>query len=531
MQHLSKMRRKIIVATIPLLAIVWLTYRYSFGTDNTFVTNPAIANPVIVDPRICQVWLDRGGREYEQPLDEDCDNSILLPQVGDVNVLGTPQRCVRASSRLDQYRSAVGRGWSDIRWGRLQSECSSATYELPPPEYEMEQIWHWPPHQGSESQTKKSAIVLRTWDDYEYTDDKLAWLRALIVEASLERGGRYRVFFLVNVKDPEVHLDNSSSYARVMRKCVPKEFRDMAFLYNERTLKAWYPHVSEHGAQNQMYQALQIFSHKFPEYDYIWQLEMDLRLTGHIYDTLEESVAFARTQKRHNLWERNGRFYNPTLYNNSYENFVQAVDTEIGDTGVWGPVPTLDFVPQGPQPPLRGTKDWGVGEEADLITFMPMIDPVGTEWVYEHDVHHFADKDATPRRLAIVSITRSSRRLLHLVSEAQQQRGQWLVSEATLETFSLLHGLKAVTIPHPIVFTDDVTPTMEELDANIHKGPPSNKAGGERPSMLYTSKGWVDGPWWGASFWFTGNGAQTMWDAYVGGASLPPMLLHPVKDK
>ncbi|GAP82748.2 hypothetical protein SAMD00023353_0102840 [Rosellinia necatrix] len=315
----------------------------------------------------------------------------------------------------------------------------------------------------------------------------------------------------------------------MMREFVPSEFRDMSFLFNERTLEAWYPKVPEHGAQDQMYQALQIFSHKFPQYEYIWQLEMDLRFTGHVHDTLQSATTFARAQSRHNLWERNGRFYLPGLHNGSYEKFVHDVDSEIGETGIWGPVFTTDFKPRGPRPPPRSEINWGVGEEADLISFMPMIDPRGTDWTYENDIHGFAEGATTPRRFAIISVTRSSRRLLRLVSEAQRRRGQWLASEATLETFSLLHGLKAVTVPHPIAFGNGMV--AEDLDASINKGPPTNRAGGRSPPLLYTNHGWVDGPWWESSYWFTGGGAQRVWDAYVRGEKLPPMLLHPVKEK
>jgi hypothetical protein len=79
----------------------------------------------------------------------------------------------------------------------------------------------------------------------------MAWLRALIAEASLERQNNYRVFFLVNIKDPDVRLEEDGfAYAEMMRKCVPSEFRDMALLFNERTLESWYPDVPEHGFVN-----------------------------------------------------------------------------------------------------------------------------------------------------------------------------------------------------------------------------------------------------------------------------------------
>ncbi|KAI1295782.1 hypothetical protein F5Y03DRAFT_300566 [Xylaria venustula] len=534
MCHGQRLRFVVGTAIISLLVVISLTYQHSFGfedrTDNDLLPAPR-PTP---ETAICQAWSDNHFWTHEEPPFEECDNGIHLPHVGDTNVLGGARKCFRASTRLEQYRSSNGRDWSDINWGRLQSQCISTSNELLSHEEEMQRIWRQPPSQeGERNSTARSepdtAIVLRTWDDYQYTENRLAWLRALIAEASLQRTHRYRVFLLVNIKDPDVHLEeNADDYERLLQKCVPKEFRHMAFLFNERTLKAWYPLIGEYGAQNQMYQALQVFSGKFPEYEFLWQLEMDLRFTSHVHDTLEASTTFARNQSRHNLWERNGRFYNPAVYNHSYENFASAVDDQIFEDGIWGPVPTSDFAPYGTQIPIR-SRDWGIGEEADLITFMPMIDPIGTKWVYENVIHGFADEATTPRRLAIVSITRSSRRLLRLVSDAQRQRGQWLASEATLQTFSLLHGLKAVTVPHPIMFNSDIA--AGELDRHINRGPPSNKAGGDRPSMLYTTEGWIDGPWRQASYWFAGEGPQAFWDMYVGGASLPPMLLHPVKEE
>lgn len=98
--------------------------------------------------------------------------------------------------------------------------------------------------------TGRIAIVLRAWDDYEYTERRLAWLRALISEVSLQRAGRYQVFFLVNVKNSDVHLEDDAAYEQAMLEFVPEEFHDMAIPFNERTLKAWYPLVQEHGFVN-----------------------------------------------------------------------------------------------------------------------------------------------------------------------------------------------------------------------------------------------------------------------------------------
>lgn len=179
---------------------------------------------------------------------------------------------------------------------------------------------------------------------------------------------------------------------------------------------------------------------------------------------------------------------------------------------------------------------------------MPMIDPIGTGWVYEDAIHGFASGASTPRRAAIVSITRSSRRLLRLVDAAQREHGRSVVSEATLETFALLHGLKAVAVPQPIYFgvnnnnnnnkdgdgkgqRGEEMRAARQLAGELNRGPPHSRAGGATPSMLYAKTGWVQGPWWEASYWFTGGGAENLWKEYLEGRRLPPMLLHPVKEK
>ncbi|ETS77227.1 hypothetical protein PFICI_11101 [Pestalotiopsis fici W106-1] len=281
-----------------------------------------------------------------------------------------------------------------------------------------------------------------------------------------------------------------------------------------------------------MYQALQIFSQQFQQFDFVWQLEMHLRLIGHAYEILSSAAVFAQNEPRENLRERNGRFYIPELHDKSNEKFTAAVNEEVGDSGTWGAVNTTDFTPQGPQAPVKAENmAWGIGEDADLFSFMPMIDPIGTNWVCEDRIYGFTDGESTPRRAAFISKTRFSHLLLQLVHEAQSQHGQWLVSEATMETFALMHGLKAVSIPHPIAFanSNDIM-AARKPDQAIHMGPKHSKAGGHNPSLLYTKQGYVAGPWEQSSYWWSGNEAPRIWHQYLGGECLPPMLLHPVKD-
>ncbi|KAI2613275.1 hypothetical protein GGR54DRAFT_331012 [Hypoxylon sp. NC1633] len=462
------------------------------------------------------------------------------PIVGDAASIGNPDQCLVASSRLDQYEASPGRDWSRVRWGEVQKRCATAgNYKAEANDLiTYNTTWFQKPETIDPVPTpapldlgKRTAIILRTWDNYNYTASRKAWLRALIAETALHSGGEFQVFLLVNVKDNANRLDqDAASYEETLRATVPVEFRDMALLYSERVLETWFPQIPNHGAQDQMYQALQIFAHKFPQFAHVWQLEMDLRLTGHVLATLQSATRFARAQPRRNLWERNGRFFVPQLHDGgSWESFAREVDEDVGEDGVWGPERTAGFEPKGPEAPARSERDWGVGEDPDLVSLMPMIDPVGTDWVYEHEFDGFEDGEKTPRRAAFISVTRSSRRLLLLIGEAQRAEGRWLVSEATLETFSLLHGLKAVTVPHPIAFSNGLNASI--VDAEINRGPPHNKAGGSLPSIAYSFHGWIQGPWFRSSYWFASNDASELWQSYLGGRCLPPMFLHPVKDE
>jgi hypothetical protein len=82
-----------------------------------------------------------------------------------------------------------------------------------------------------------------------------------------------------------------------------------------------------------MYQDLQIFCHSLPEFDFIWQLEMDARFTGHVAKMLTSAGNWAKLQFRKNLWERNGRWFIPALWED-YASFSAHIDEELGDSGV-----------------------------------------------------------------------------------------------------------------------------------------------------------------------------------------------------
>nr|POE85541.1 hypothetical protein CFP56_43857 [Quercus suber] len=491
------------------------------------------------------------------PLNVLADDSALpSSRLGTAEVMGghTGQGCVPASDRLGPfghssaksryYAQDKERPWSDLRWGELQAECAARHFDTSTRD---EAITSRKLHRAfpsldkdlndsklDDASTGRTAVVLRTWDAYEYYANQMAWMRAMITELSLDTGGQFQVFILVDVKDQAINLTDEHSYAEVLNRSVPPELQDIALLFNEELLREWYPKVSEHGAQDQMYQALQIFSYTFPEFDYVWQLEMDARFTGNVATSLTNVDNWAKQQPRKNLWERNAQFYIPGLWKD-YSHFAAGVDKEFSDgQGVWGPPQNSELYvqPQGPIPPHKGDSQWGVGEPAELITFAPLIDPVATWWTYENTLQGFEPVSGFPRRMAIVSMTRTSRRLLRLISAKQRATGAWVVSESTPETWSLLHGLKAVYAPHLVTFNfEDGEKTADELDKMLHKGPPESRAGGESAGLLYCPDhgGLPEPRWLRSSYFFWIGLAPEAWWEYTNGTCSYPMLLHPVK--
>lgn len=111
MHYLPVTRRVILGTAIALFAIVSLVYQSSFGLSSTLVSSSATS-------AACQVWPSCQGSSPKQLRYEDCRGISKSPQVGDVNSLGSPLHCLLASSRLDQYHSASGRNWTEVRWGK-----------------------------------------------------------------------------------------------------------------------------------------------------------------------------------------------------------------------------------------------------------------------------------------------------------------------------------------------------------------------------------------------------------------------------
>ncbi|KAK5110096.1 hypothetical protein LTR62_006230 [Meristemomyces frigidus] len=434
----------------------------------------------------------------------------------------------------------------------------------------------------------RTAVIIRTWWDYNYDAEDMFYLRALVNELALHSGTEYVVHFLIHVKDDNKQIwADEDTYNRVLADSLPEEFRGMGTLWSERQMGLIYGGVAEsmyrnlpvHGAYRSTYLPVQYFAHMHPEYDFFWHWEMDIRYTGHFYHLFSKVSEWAQQQPRKGLWERNGRFYIPSEHG-SWEDFRQLVrvQSEHGtaqkssiynklsqDAGsrhpldqesrtpekhVWGPVrptgegDTTADPDKDPQPPTsydRDNYEWGVGEEADFITFNPLFDPHNTNWILAEDVTGYnTTAGFPPRRTAIITASRLSRRLLETMHRETALERHTMFSEMWPGSCALHHGYKAVYIPHP-VYIDRFWPTSY-LMAIFNNGL-NGAAGGSRTSVFsderqhnfrgttwYYDAGFAPNLWkrW-LGYKVDNDGGEEMEKVGEGRMCLPAMLLHPVK--
>ncbi|KAI5794854.1 hypothetical protein FPQ18DRAFT_371457 [Pyronema domesticum] len=427
--------------------------------------------------------------------------------------------------------------WRGIDWGTLQTECSVSNYgRFSSSSSEST---------GRSEQGPKlprTAILIRTWTGYKYTNNDIANLRSIISELSLLSGGEYTVFFLMHVKDStplnqkEKILSNSG---------LPKEFWGLVSLWNEPSMRKAYSTIPDDsagfshrrlpgdlgylklpvcGVYRSTFMPIQQFAVSHPEFDFFYNWEMDARYTGHWYHLLSQFSTWSTQQPRKGLWERNERFYIPAIHG-SWQNFVADTQRRNNNT-IFGPVavPGVMINPTLPNPPD------GVGEHADLITLNPLFKPDDTTWFLRND-HPGYPSPSTPRRASIVAFSRLSRRLL-MAMHSENEAGRTMFSEMFPASTALIHGLKAVYVPHPIGF-DRAWPLgfMEKTLQTSGRG----GVFGVREHNLLSGTWYYNAEFAGRVYkaWgkgVKGNEGQEDRGERGGRMCLRGMLIHPVKD-
>ncbi|KAK2005511.1 hypothetical protein LZ32DRAFT_664323 [Colletotrichum eremochloae] len=511
------------------------------------------------------------------------------PSMGGFDILDMDGNiCYERDTRLGQYgltpqlhsKTGLPVDWNNIEWGNLQKEClernaprfgsgkpnkylTTAYPEIakkygkktemakrrdsgPGAKDEIDGKLNTGDHTEHEART---AVLLRTYTGKKYTENDKQVIRSLISELSLRSGGEYEVFLLLHVRDDSVNIKDDKERQNILDTHIPKEFHSITKPWNDQAVWDIYTALTdaeEKTVHHAQWLSVQKFSIDHPEFDYIWNWEMDVRVVGHSYDFVRRLEEFSKKQPRRGLWERNERYYIPTFHGGYETDFRMHIEEATrGRTQVWGP-PQVSFInPVGPKPPVSNPADddyqWGVGEDADLITLGPIFDPVNSSWIFGNKIWGYTDDqnpdpETLPRRTTIITQSRISKRLLDIM-HVENLRGNHIASEMTPQTVALLHGLKAVFAPHPTWF--DRAWNGAFLDTWFNSGDKGSGGEGspfgygrerryqgttwyyraEPPSRLYNNwMGYID----------TEIGGR-QWEMEHGRPCLPPMILHPVK--
>lgn len=442
-------------------------------------------------------------------------------------------------SGSEQVWAATGQiDFNKVDWGRAQKRCHAANRHRFADEGTASRS---PPASSKKRGGKKSrmAVVVRCYQGFRWTELAVLNLRAMVTELSLRSGGEYTVHLLLHVHDVEAPIwVEELAVRQLLDSHVPAEFHSLVTLWSEPQMRLYYPgnfgdtleNASGgdlHGVYRSAHMPLQVFAKQHPEYEQIWNWEMDMRCLGNYYELFDRIGRWAEAQPRRLLWERNARYYIPS-HHGTWDGFAAAVERQVEESGelpVSGPTAF-----KGRKPLLRdegpGTRpvpqdcaeggdgdECGVGEAADIITLNPIFDPHLSGWVFSDDVTGYeeASPAVPPRRCAIVTAGRLSRRLLLAMDEETWRQRHTMFSEMFPPTVALHHGLKAVYAPHPTLFDRAWQPLGSALDAALNSGQHHSTSGLNSPYGLDNEHNHKGGTWY-----YHSEFAGRLWRRWLG---------------
>ena len=137
------------IAILYILVIFELTYHTSsdlVGSHHHTITHSK--------PSGCKIWPNIPTLDPIAPEFIDRLGTVESPHVGDLGVLGNPQKCLTAVTRFGGYHESAGHNWSEVKWGmytrqvanyiacthifliqgEVQSRCASISRYLQPEE-------------------------------------------------------------------------------------------------------------------------------------------------------------------------------------------------------------------------------------------------------------------------------------------------------------------------------------------------------------------------------------------------------------
>jgi hypothetical protein len=421
-----------------------------------------------------------------------------------------------------------------VKWGDAQQKCRN---------------------QNSHNKLPRTAFVLRVWHDLKYTPHRIMMLRAIMAELSLASGGQYEIQFLIDVHDETIPIwADEAVYNETLKNALPEEFAGMGTLWSVPQMRTVYPGPFDeyinfsggdlHTAYRSLHFSMQYFASQHPEYDYFWNWEIDLRVTGHYYELLDRITKWAEKQSRDHLWERNERFFIPPLYHNSYSEFSAAVTTETAatnTTAITGPqLPTSSLFPIPLQNPPSDFDSTSTTEIVDLISLNPIFNPSSTHWAFRDDITGYnlsyspnsnttssnTSQPRPPTRATLITATRLSRRLLTLMHQETYLNHHTMFPEMYPASIALHYGLKAVSVPLPIYFDHDFSPEhANEVFNNAPLSEASEAAGMDHGGGRFHGLGGsVFGPgehvFRGATYYSNAAFGGYLWRAWLGGEGM-----------
>jgi hypothetical protein len=465
----------------------------------------------------------------------------------EIGGLGLADRSEKfGSSKIWEMQDKID--WRKINWGKLQSRC----FEKNKRRFSVKAN-EW----AGKERVKRNAYILRSYTGYKYDDHQLLTMRAMISELALKSGGEYDVHLLVQVKDESIPIyTDPDVYQETLEEYVPREFWNITTLWSEELMRLYYPGPfpdnfdnpsgqEVHGVYRGAHFPLFWFSQKFPNYDYYWNWEMDLRYNGHYYDFNKKITDWAKKQPRKGLWERNSRYYLEEFHG-SWSNFTHSIEKEISryttQHSVWGPVkfPNSGMLsaPNATKPPRSYSEDnyeWGVGEDADYLSFNPLFDPSKTNWVFRNDVDGYSrTHPIPPRRIAIITVSRLSKRLMDTAHKETYKMRHTMFPEMWPPTIALHHGFKGVFIPHPVYTQHDWPVDKMNQIFNHPKRPTESVFGWGEHNQLGTSfyyHALFAGSLWRRWFGYREDNEGGTWSelSKSGRMCLRSTLFHPIK--
>lgn len=424
---------------------------------------------------------------------------------------------------------------------------------------------------------QRTAIVVRCYAGFKWTPHAVLNFRALVAELSLQSGGEYDIHILLHVRDESLPVWADAETAdQFIADNIPAEFRGLVSTWSVAQMRVLYPSMFNqpvfenpsgadiHGVYRSPHLALQHFAQVHPEYDHYWNWEMDMRFLGSYYEFFNRLDKWSAAQPRRRIWDRSSKYYIPALHG-SWDDFTKLVDSEaheagrpsiLGEVFFAGRTSTRDEergispLPQGCEgaslshydrqsPDVNSTEpttmrhffadrnnnytnipeQCGVGEPADIITLNPMFDSEDSGWVFSNDVTGYnLDFAIPPRRTAIITASRLSRRLLFAMHEETWRLHHGMFAEMFPPTIALHRGFKAAYAPHP-VYSDRRWPLMA-VERAFNAGP-DHSAGASRNSPFDQSNEHYHR---GMSWYYNAEFAGRLWRRWLG-------YLQPLDDK